>query len=193
VPSMNPVRWRHSAGSENSLSFQPTSPWWHHTIHDTLDKIDPDVLLADAQIYCAGLSRFVVDEVLPLDYAALARAVAEHVRALPPVVDLTPVVDAAESLEAAAVAMQIEAPAVINERVRLIGRELIPVLYTLGGRFDPDPTTNPGFIPGLNTATAAAAAEADSFEFHALRTELVREVNRLRFALSSAIRIATGQ
>jgi hypothetical protein len=190
---MNPVRWRHSPGSEFSLSFQPTSPWWHHTVHDTLDKIDPDVLLADAQIYAAGLGRFVVDEVLPLDYAALARAVADHLRALPQVVDLTPVIEAAESLEAVVVAMHVEGPADINERIRRIGRALIPVLYTVAGRFDPDPTTQMGFIPGLNAATSAASAEADSFAFHALRTELVREVNRLRFALTSAIRIAAGQ
>lgn len=74
-------------------------------IHDIFDKIDLDVLLVDAQIYCAGLSWFVVDEVLLLDYAALVRVVVDHVRVLLLVVDLMLVVEVAELLEVAVVVM----------------------------------------------------------------------------------------
>jgi hypothetical protein len=190
VPSMNPVRWRHSAGSEFSLSFQPTSPWWHHTIDDTVDKVDPGVLLSDAKIYAAGLAAFVTAAVLPLDYAALARAVAEHLRKLPPAIDLSAQIADAELLASDVEAMALAAPADLNDRIRRLGRTLIPVLYTVGGQFEPDDTTNKGFIPGLGGATSAAGLDPATPASHALRTELVRESNRLTYALRMAREIA---
>ncbi|HEY7047840.1 MAG TPA: M28 family peptidase [Jatrophihabitantaceae bacterium] len=193
VPSMNPVRWRHRAGSEASLSFSPTSPWWHHTVEDTIDKVDPDVLLSDARIYAAGLARFVTDEVLPLDYAALARAIAEHVRALPAATDLADLAASADDLAAAVDAMADARPADINDRIRRIGRTLVPVAYTVGGPFEPDPATRQGFLPGLAAATRAADLDPSQPLHHALRTELVREGNRLRHALVTATQIATSR
>ena len=193
VASMNPVRWRHTPGSATSLSFSPTSPYWHHSVEDTVDKVDPGVLLDDAKIYGAGLARFVTDEVLPLDYATTARAVADHLRELPPIVDLTDVAKAADQLAESVDAMIHSKPADINNRIRLLGRALIPALYTAGGQFEPDPAIQKGFIPGLAAARKASELETTDPLFHALRTELVREVNRIRFALISANDIANGR
>ena len=192
VPSLNPVRWRHSAGSEYSLSFQPTSPWWHHTIDDTIDKVDPQVLLSDAKIYGAGLAAFVTTEVLPLDYAVLGRAVAEHLRALPAVIDFEELAITADQLAVTAEAMSAAAPADINDRIRRLGRVLIPVLYTVGGNFEPDSTSAKGFIPGLAGAERAADLDPADPLRHAIRTELVRESNRLKYALLKATHVAAG-
>jgi len=191
IPSMNPVRWRHSKDSGYSLRFQPTSPWWHHTVDDTVDKIDPTVLLSDAQIYGAGLWRFVAEELLPYDYGDLARAVAAHLRTLPSVLDIGALVAAAEALERAVESMNVDA-ADQNRRMRLIGRALIPTLYTIGGQFEPDTTSSKGFIPGLGGAMRLAELDPDDPVAHALRTELTRESNRLLFALRTATDIANG-
>lgn len=190
VASMNPVRSRQSPGSATSMPLSPTSGYWHHTTDDTIDKVDPAVLLSDTKIYAAGLARFVTDEVLPLDYTVLARGVAAHIRELPPIVELGDIADLADRLADAVAEMMAAKPADINDRIRRLGRTLIPVLYTVGGQFEPDPTTRQGFLPGLECARRAAGLAATDPLFHALRTQVVREANRVRFALITALHLA---
>src|SRR5258708_10267620 len=55
--------------------------WWWHTPEDTVDKIDPDLLLRDTQIYAAITYRFVSEPLLPLHVQASADDVLRHLRA----------------------------------------------------------------------------------------------------------------
>ena len=43
-------------------------PWWWHTSDDTIDKIDPDVLVLDTKIYVSTLWRLCHDPLLPMDF-----------------------------------------------------------------------------------------------------------------------------
>jgi Zn-dependent M28 family amino/carboxypeptidase len=192
IPSMNPVRLRHNKDSGYSLRFAPTSPWWHHTVDDTVDKVDPGNLLTDARIYAAAMYEFVASEVLPYDYGTVARAVLDHLRALPPTIDLSKVLAAATDFEKAIAEMDLSDPTVANRRIRLIGRVTIPALYTLGDGFQPDTISARGFIPTLRGVGELAGMDPAGFESHALRTEMVREANRLEHALRSAAEIARG-
>ena len=108
-----------------------------------------------------------------------------------PPVDLSDIVAGAEQLADAVLDMMSARPADLDDRIRLLGRALIPVLYTAGGQFEPDPTTRSGFLPGLACARRAAESATSEPLFHALRTELVREANRVRFALVTAHQTAT--
>src|SRR5918997_3919797 len=54
--------------------------WWWHTTEDTLDKIDPDLLVRDTQIYAAIAYRFLSSRVVPLDVRAAAEELLGHLR-----------------------------------------------------------------------------------------------------------------
>lgn len=192
VPSMNPVRSRHNKDSGYSLRFSSASPWWHHTVDDTVDKVDAENLLTDAKIYAAAMFEFVCSDVLPYDYGAVARAVLDHLRALPATIDLAKVLAAAADFERAVAEMDLSDPAVANRRIRLIGRVTVPALYTLGDGFEPDPISGRGFIPTLRGVRELEGMDLDGFESHALRTEMVREAGRLEHALRTAAEIARG-
>jgi Zn-dependent M28 family amino/carboxypeptidase len=44
--------------------------WWWHTPDDTLDKMDPELLVRDTRVYVHAIWRLLTDRVLPLDYVA---------------------------------------------------------------------------------------------------------------------------
>ncbi len=167
--------------------------WWWHTTEDTLDKLDPDNLRRDAQVYAAALWRLCTAERLPFDYAAvadelaaaldryheagqgglelsetaaLARELGRHLRGL----DL-----AARNAEAA------------NALVMALGRLLIPVNYTRSGPFEHDLALGTTVLPGLADAARLGQLDPASDDFRYLQTQLLRERNRVEHALRAAV------
>ena len=59
-----------------------TLGWWHHTIENTLDKVDWDALPLHLRVYGAYLWDLCTAPVLPLDYAAVADEILERLKAL---------------------------------------------------------------------------------------------------------------
>src|SRR5919199_2072688 len=54
--------------------------WWWHTTEDTVNKIDPDLLVRDTRIYAVVAHRFLSDMLLPLDVQASAEELLGHLR-----------------------------------------------------------------------------------------------------------------
>src|ERR671921_2952 len=52
--------------------------WWWHTTEDTVDKIDPDLLVRDTRIFATATYRFLSEAVLPLDVRASAQELLAH-------------------------------------------------------------------------------------------------------------------
>ncbi|MBW3536121.1 MAG: M28 family peptidase, partial [Gemmatimonadetes bacterium] len=52
--------------------------WWWHTPDDTYDKIGPDVLKQDTDLYAHALARLLADPVPPIDLVAEAEALEAH-------------------------------------------------------------------------------------------------------------------
>ena len=81
-----------------------------------------------------------------------------------------------------------------NNTAMRLGRILNPVMYTRGDRFHHDPAewspilraTKRFTLPGLNKADGLAPLRGTA-EHGFLRTQLVREVNRARTAVRSAL------
>jgi hypothetical protein len=176
-------------------------PWWWHTKDDTVDKIDPDVLVLDTRVYLASALRWLNAPVLPLDHGRAARSVVTELEALQaaagPQFDLTPALDAARGLVgrlervAAAVA---EAPApraeAINRALMRLSRILVPLAYTSGDRFTHDLALPIPPLAGLQRARELAALDPDGDAFKFARAALVRERNRVVHALDSAAAVA---
>ncbi len=159
--------------------------WWWHTPDDTLDKLDPDLLLRDTRIYQHVVWRLLTDVVPPLDFGEtagdLVRVLGE--RAAGPV-DLSLCVARARALAGRAerfAAASHDDPARAWECLRRVSRAVVPVDYTEGDRFAHDPALGQEPLPSL-----LRPAEAGDPGFAASR--LVRASARVAFALRQAVK-----
>jgi hypothetical protein len=178
-------------------------PWWWHTKDDTVDKIDPDVLVLDTRVYLASALRWLNAPVLPLDPARAAHSLVAELEALQaaagPRFDLAPALEAGRALveRLGRVATVVaKAPAArteeINRALMRLARVLVPLAYTSGDRFTHDLALPMPPLAGLQRARELAALDPDSDAFKFARSALVRERNRARHALDSAAAVADG-
>ena len=75
-----PSRTRSSRAAMERLVGSAGFPWWWHTKDDTIDKIDPDVLVLDTKVYVASALRWLNAPVLPLDHTRAAQALLGELR-----------------------------------------------------------------------------------------------------------------
>ncbi|MGL4446021.1 MAG: M28 family peptidase, partial [Alsobacter sp.] len=54
--------------------------WWWHSEHETIDKIDPAILVQDTQLYASILLRMATADVLPFRVSAIAQDYADSLR-----------------------------------------------------------------------------------------------------------------
>jgi hypothetical protein len=178
--------------------------WWWHTPDDTLDKMDPDLLVRDTRIYVHTLGRLLTDRVLPLDYAAhlaaLIRTLEKLQQDLGGRFDLAPTIAAAGRLRERAAALNARASrldndadaARIDRALMALSRALVPLDYTRGDRFDHDPALGQAAYPVLDPlrrlAAAAVASDAARFATVAAR----RACNRVDHAFGDAEAALSG-
>jgi hypothetical protein len=178
-------------------------PWWWHTREDTIDKIDPDVLLLDTRVYVAAALRLCAAPLLPLDHARFARTLLATVEELGRPGsrwDATPALDAARRLvdrtEAFVRAVDTVAAQDRAERGRLeaanrtmvaLSRALLPVFYTTGDRFHHDLAIPVPPLAGLQPARELSDLDPTSDRFRFAVAALVRERNRVVHALEEAV------
>jgi hypothetical protein len=170
--------------------------WWWHTPDDTLDKMDPDLLVRDTQVYVHAIWRLLTDQVLPLDYAAGAAALDAELAGLTRQLDgrfdlsrLTARVarlrDQAATVRAAPVPNDAAAERV-NAALVAVSRAMVPMDYTTGDRFEHDPALPQAPYPVLDVVRQLAAARVGSDQARFLAGSATRACNRLAFALDQA-------
>ena len=176
-------------------------PWWWHTKDDTVDKIDPDVLVLDTRVYLAATLRWLNAPALPLDHARAGQSLLAELEALQaaagPRFDLAPALDAARDLVArlrrvAAAIGELEAgrAEAANRALMQLSRVLVPLAYTTGDRFTHDLALPIAPLAGLQRARELAALDPDGDACRFARAALVRERNRVVHALESAATVA---
>ena len=180
-----------------SLSHQPPGPvgmrnplgWWWHTPHDLLDKIDPRNLVRDTRVVLRVVWRLLSDAVLPIDHTAQVDALRAELAALARELDgrlpLEPLLDAVQALRQAAAELSRDA-AGANRALMRASRALVPMDYTTGDRFNPDPALPLPAWPVLQPLRALAASSPGSDAAHAAMVGAVRARNRLMLALQQA-------
>ncbi len=183
--------------------------WWWHTTEDTIDKIDRANLRRDAEIYALIVWRWCTAPVLPLDYRATAGELRETLRRIQDAAGdafnldacldgVTRLTSAADRLQAAAdrvaaalgqsrgTRKQRAAASLINDTMMRAGRALIPINYTSTGPFDHDRAVPIPPVPALQPAARLRALERGTHEYHTLETRLVRDRNKVAYAIESA-------
>lgn len=170
--------------------------WWWHTPDDTLDKMDPDLLVRDTRVYVHAIWRLLTDRVLPLDYGAAAAALDSELSKLAAKLDgqldLSRLMTRAGMLRNQAEAARSHAPQDdaevdrVNKALVAVSRALVPMDYTTGDRFSHDPALGQAPYPVLDPVRRLAAAEAGSDHARFLVVAATRACNRLAFALDQA-------
>lgn len=167
-----------AAGMRNALG------WWWHTPHDTIDKVDPALLLRDTRIVAHAVWRLLSDAALPIDYARHAAALGAELEGLAARLggrlDLSGLVAAAARLRDLAARPHPDA-AVIRA-----ARALVPMDYTSGDRFAHDGALPQPAWPVLQPLRDLAAAPAGTEEARLLAGSARRARNRLADALARA-------
>jgi N-acetylated-alpha-linked acidic dipeptidase len=183
--------------------------WWHTPSDDTLEKASIEVLSLDTLLSTSLVRELCSQPVLPLDHRATAAQILSYLSDLEAEVggqlDLSNVLRKARAFVAAAEALQQAATAeqgdlaALNRALLRISRATIPVLYSKGGRFTHDPaelvppqanrprSVFPGLVQAFDLPLQAGRPEAGF-----LRTQIVREVNRVCAALDEATEIASA-
>jgi Peptidase family M28 len=176
--------------------------WWWHTTEDTIDKIDPQLLLHDARIYTLAVGRLLVEQLLPLDAAAEAGELLGLLRRLPPTsIDLSEVIELARSLVRKAEELeswkrdkgeQATASEIseFNKAVTGILREIVPINYTMAGPFGHDPALTVPPLPSLQALEELATLDPESDDARFLQVELTRQRNRVLEALDRGLQAA---
>lgn len=172
--------------------------WWWHTPDDTLDKIDPELLVRDTSIYVHAIGRLLTDEVLPLDVErqvnALRRELTSLGEALEGRIDIKSVVQSAGILGDAVKRFQERVKLAsgddatsINRALIGVTRALVPIDYTRGSRFDPDPALRQNPYPVLDPLRSVATATAGSDQFFFASVAARRALNRVALAIDEAL------
>jgi hypothetical protein len=194
---------------EIQASALATLGWWHHSIHNTLDKVDKERLALSLRVYATWVWGLLTRPLLPYDYRPLAGRFAERLSALAalevPDIDMAAVADLARDFEGladelerqrAAFATRAESGAdvaaeaeLLNAAMLQLSRILVPVASTAVGPYGQDRyghVWQTQMIPALVPYPQLAAYARDSEAFQTWWVAQIRARNRVADALEQA-------
>ena len=188
-------------------------PWFWHTAADTIDKIDPNILLIDTRVYMAALWRLCVNPVLPMNFVPVADEFNKILNILKTKTfgffDLNLAIEKAQTLRVAAEKLfnfcrRLEAgipewpltpaPEIeeLNNCLMRLSRILIPVNYSEADPFDMDLAVSIPPLPRFQRVALLGKMDPKSWEFKFLERKMLRERNRICFALEKASKAIEG-
>jgi hypothetical protein len=185
--------------------------WWHHSIENTIDKLDFEFMADHIRLYAAYLWELCTAVVLPFEYVSVAEQFIERLGQLQPGAEGLGLSGAAEGAKAfrasaerldaranewraryAAGASRDEAAAeILNTCMKRLSRILVPLASTAKGTYGHDPygyTPQSTMIPSLFDVSRYAKLK-EGEERWMLETQLVRDRNRVADALSDCRRL----
>ena len=185
--------------------------WWHHSIENTIDKLDFAYMADHLRVYAAYLWELLTAPVLPLEYVSVADQFIERLDELKAGAEDIGLGDAAERARGfKASAQQLEAVAkdwrgryasgkhkdetaaqLLNSCMKRLSRALVPLASTSRGAYGHDPygyTPQGTMIPSLYEVPRYAKL-ADGEARWMLGTQLVRDRNRIADALGDCSRL----
>lgn len=209
LPSIGAFSLLPAESTERTAGPGPAFGWWLHTVHDTLDKVDHDILVRDTTLHVLTAWRICNSYILPVDFSATADQIIMIIEDLQTkeVVDLSQPLhelkefkgevetlsERADDLLGEAHESQGEldegkeiAIASLNKCLQKISRYLIPVTYTLAGRYDQDLAVATPLLPGLAAINEIVSIDHQSDRYRFAMTLLLRERNRLMHSLERA-------
>ncbi|NLE17065.1 MAG: Zn-dependent exopeptidase M28 [Propioniciclava sp.] len=196
-----------ASGASDTISFKTGGKragglgWWWHTPDDTVDKVDEAFLVRDTKIYLAALHRLLTAPRLPFDYrpaieevaatlGSRAKASARHLDTTGLLRDAADAHEAIHRFHEALDRAGREADEVANRALLRLSRHLVPLAFHESGRFERDLAEPLVPVPSLRDLERLAGLPEDDAVAHAMATRLHRTINRVRFGLRNATRVA---
>ncbi len=185
--------------------------WWHHSIHNTLDKVDRDLLAVHLRVYARWMWDLMTLPVLPFQYRPAAARFVERLEELAglgvPEIDMAGAATAARGFLAAAEALdgqsrawteragsgeQDGAAEVLNGAMMRLSRLLVPVASTVAGAYGQDRyghAWQTQMVPTLVPYRELAAMDPESEAYRTGWVAMVRARNRVTDVMAEAARI----
>jgi hypothetical protein len=196
--------------AELKESALATLGWWHHSLENTLDKLDFAFMETHLRLYAAYLWELCTAVILPFEYVSVADEFIARLDQLQPGAErigLDGTADRARAFRAAAVRLDAaaglwraryaagttsdEAAAeAINRCMKRLSRALVPLASTAKGTYGHDPygyTPQGSMIPSLYDVPRYAALDEGEARWM-LETQLLRERNRVADVLEDCRR-----
>ena len=188
--------------------------WWHHSIENTLDKVDKDRLALHLRVYARWMWGLLTEPVLPYEFRPIAARFAERLDQLAaldvPDIDMRGAADRAR--EFAGLAARLDetcgrvraqtasdgdgaAADLLNGTMLRLSRLLVPVASTAVGAYGQDRyghAWQTQMIPSLVPYPALAAYPRDSEAFQVWWVATIRARNRVADALREAGELVRG-
>ncbi len=166
--------------------------WWWHTEHDTIDKINPDLLVRDCRLYAAVLWRLLTAPVLPF---VIGRAVEEMKQTvdrlqdkLAGTFDFSPLQKRLDEIAGKAADFDAlcrstaepgeEAEALMNRQMKLC-RNIVRLVYHETDVYDFDLCGPLYPLPNLECGERLAASMEGSSRYYLYLTQLQKGYNRV--------------
>jgi hypothetical protein len=183
-----------------------TLGWWNHTIEDTLDKADPDILTKDLTAYTVLIAGLANATILPYDFSGRIRKIKVSLNELNQrsgsILQLEPLIEVSNRLEVEAAELNHvisshspgnsteEANIMINECLMKLSRTLTSPFQTACSRYDQDSyglsdLSEP--IPLLYPMAKLVQLPPSNESYHMLLTMLIKNRNRISDALKKAL------
>jgi Peptidase family M28 len=186
---------------ELKVTANATLGWWHHSLENTIDKLDWSYMAEHIRVYAAYLWGICTAIVLPFEFVTPADQFIERLEAFQKLGDLVNLADAiaaAKAFRGAALRLDQQALAwrerydrnetndtaaaeILNGCFKRLSRVLVPLASTAKGSYGHDPygyTPQVSMIPSLFDLPRLAGLP-DGEERWMLETQLIRDRNRL--------------
>lgn len=185
--------------------------WWHHSIHNTPDKVDKQRLALHLRVYAHWMWGLLTSPVLPYEYEPLAGRFVDRLSQLValnvPNIDMLGAIDRARAFQELAARMDAQslswrerassgdadrAAQLLNQAMFQLSRTLVPVASTVVGHYGQDRyghSWQTQMIPSLVPYEQLASYDRTSEEFQTWWVEMIRARNRVVDALDQASRV----
>jgi hypothetical protein len=187
-----------------------TLGWWHHSLENTLDKVDRERLAEHLMVYARWTWDLLTGRLLPYEYAPSATRLVERIDQLAahplPEINLAGLAERGRALQRVAARLDArvaaerasastdDAPAErLNRAMIELSRTLVPIASTVSGPYGQDRyghAWQAETIPSLTWLPLLAGQRPDSEEFQSGWVSAVRARNRVADALEHATGLA---
>jgi hypothetical protein len=186
--------------------------WWHHSIHNTIDKVEKDKLALHLRVYANWMWGLLSQPVLPYEYEPVASRFVDRLSEFAtldiPGIDMAGAVERARDFQMRAANLDAtskrwreqgtasddlnQAAKILNGAMIGLSRTLVPIASTVVGPYGQDRyghAWQTQMIPSLVPYPDLARYDRDSEEYQTWWVAMVRARNRVSDALDRAIDI----